>query len=372
MPFNISIGPNIRKSPYFAATVNAGVACFSVYNHMYIPAHYGDPDAEYRRLMEGVAIWDVGAQRQVEITGPDATTLISYLSTRDVSSTHVGQGKYVPLCDYDGYLINDPVMLKLAEDRYWLSIADSDIELWATAIARERGLRVQVSEPDVSPMAVQGPKAEAVIAGLFGDWIRDIQYFWFHETEIAGIPLVLARSGWSKQGGFELYLMDGSRGSQLWDIVWEAGQRYGMGPGAPNDLERIESGLVSYGADARRQTWPATPFDLGLGKLVDLQRDEVFVGKAALQQIADSVVHRERVGFVVDGAALASIEHPLEVLQSDGSVVGIIGELCYSPRLGANIGVGQIDAAVKSGSVALTVNDADRNKVRDIVALPFS
>ena len=212
MTFQIGIGPNNRKSAYFDATVAEGVACFSVYNHMFIPAHYGDPEGEYDALMNGVAMWDVAAQRQVELSGPDAARLIQDLTTRDMSKTRIGQGRYVPMCDHQGRLINDPVLLMLAQDRYWLSIADSDIALWASAIAAERGWDVTVVEPDVSPLAVQGPKAEAVITALFGDWVRDLRYFGFKQTQLGDIPLVLARSGWSKQGGFELYLQDSSRG----------------------------------------------------------------------------------------------------------------------------------------------------------------
>lgn len=371
MSFNIGIGSNIRKSPYFDATVAAGVACFSVYNHMYIPAHFGDPDAEYRRLTEGVAIWDVAAQRQVEISGPDAPALVRYLSTRDIAATAVGQGRYLPLCDHDGFLINDPVMLKLAEDRYWLSIADSDIELWAKAIANERGMSVRVFEADVSPLAVQGPKAEDLVADLFGDWIREIRYFWFRQTEIDGIPLLLARSGWSKQGGFELYLTDAAQGGRLWDIVCDAGRRYDIGPGAPNDLERIESGLLSYGADARRQTWPATPFDLGLGKLVDLDRDDDFVGKAALREIARGGRHRERVGFFIDGDALPGSEQPL-VVERDGAAVGVVCEICYSARRGSNLGIGQIDADAASAKSGLSVTVNGESRAVAVSALPFT
>lgn len=206
MSFDINIGPNIRKSAYFEATVADGVRSFSVYNHMYIPGNFGDPEAEYDRLLNGVAMWDVAAQRQVELSGPDAGALAQYLTPRNLSATRVGQGRYVPLCDHDGWLINDPVLLKLEDTRYWLSVADCDIHLWAAAVAREKRMDVQVFEPDVSPLAIQGPKAEDVTAALFGDWVRELRYFAFRDTDLNGIPLVLARSGWSKQGGFELYL----------------------------------------------------------------------------------------------------------------------------------------------------------------------
>lgn len=342
MTLDIAIGANLRKSPYFEATLRAGARSFSVYNHMLIPAHFGDPDGEYRRLMTGVAMWDVAAQRQVEVRGPDAARLVQYLTPRNLSGTRIGQGRYVPLCDHDGWLINDPVLLKLAEDRFWLSVADSDIHLWAEAIARERGWQAAVGEPDVSPLAIQGPRAVEVAAALFGDWVRTLRYFGFRETTLDGIPLVLARSGWSKQGGYELYLTDGSRGGELWERVAAAGAPFGIGPGAPNDIERVESGLISYGSDMRRQVIPADPFEMGLGGLVDLGREDDFVGRAALRRIAARGPARRRVGYWVEGAPAAP-GHPVPVHLA-GEKVGVVSELVRSPRLGRTIAVGLLRA----------------------------
>jgi aminomethyltransferase len=370
MAFSLGIGSNIRKSPYFDATVADGVQSFSVYNHMYLPAHFGDPQAEYERLLNGVVMWDVGAQRQVELLGPDAAQLVQYICARNISDTAVGQGRYVPICNHDGILINDPVLLKLSAEQFWLSIADSDIELWASAIAAERGLEVRVSEPDVSPLAVQGPKAAALIAQLLGDWIHELKYFWFRETSLQGIPLVLARSGWSKQGGFELYLRDATYGSALWDLVREAGSRHGIGPGAPNDVERLESGLLSYGADARAQTHPANPFELGLGKLVDLDGPGDFIGKQALLKIRDEGVKRRLAGFIIQGEPMPGSEHPVPVTQDDIEV-GSIGEIVYSSRLGNNIAIGIIsnDIADNAENLAISVNDTAHAVT--ITALPF-
>ena len=367
MGFTIGIGPNNRKSCYFDATVADGVKSFSVYNHMFIPAHFGDPAAEYDRLMNGVAMWDVAAQRQVEITGPNAADLIQYLTTRDMRTTKIGQGRYVPLCDHAGNLINDPVLLKLEENRFWLSIADSDIALWASAIAVERGLDAQVFEPDVSPLAVQGPKAEAVIASLFGDWVRDLTYFGFKQTDLDGIPLVLARSGWSKQGGFELYLQDSKRGRDLWAKVKAAGRTHGIGPGAPNDLERLESGLVSYGADGRLQVNPCNPFEIGLGNLVDFDKDD-FVGKAALQKIAAMGVKRQRTGFTIDCAPLFHFEDNLPVTDADGTTVGTLSEAVYSLRKAGNIGVGMIATDAPSN---LFVTIENETRKAHLANLPF-
>lgn len=370
MTFEIAIGPNIRKSAYFDATVRAGVRSFSVYNHMYIPGHYGDPQAEYDRLLSGVAMWDVAAQRQVELRGPDAGRLAQLLTPRNLAGTRVGQGRYVPLCDHDGWLINDPVLLKLAEDRYWLSVADSDIHLWAAAIGRERGLKVTVDEPDVSPLAIQGPTAVEVAAALFGDKVRDFRYFGFEETTLDGIPLVLARSGWSKQGGYELYLMDRSRGTELWDKVAQAGVAFGIGPGAPNDIERLESGLISYGADMRWQDYRANPYEMGFGPLIDLTAGHDFIGRAALQAIAAKAPERRRVGVVMQDAGAVPPGHPVALLQG-GAPVGHVAEIALSKRLGQVIGVGLIRADIADDATGLAAALPGGDSPLRLAPLPF-
>ena len=337
---------------------------------MYIPGHFGDPAAEYDRLINGVAMWDVAAQRQVEISGRDAPRLAQLLSTRDISAMRVGQGCYVAICDAQGFLINDPVLLKLDEERYWLSIADADIGLWAGAFALALGLDVEVVEPDAAPMAVQGPRAEAVVADLFGDWVRELRYFWFRETAVEGIPVIVARSGWSKQGGFELYLRDRTRGCDLWALVREAGQPHGIGPGAPNDVERIESGLISYGADARRQVCPANPFEMGLGKLVDLDRPIDFVGRAALERIKRDGPRRRRCGVVLEGPEIAPNQHPLPITR-DGEAVGLLSEAVHSPRLRRNIGLALVSAEVPGAASGLLVHHGDAAWPVTLTGLPF-
>jgi len=369
MSFTIGIGPNLRKSPYFDATVRDGVRSFSVYNHMLIPGHFGDPEGEYDRLIHGVAMWDVAAQRQVELRGPDARRLAQYLTPRNLSKTRVGQGRYVPLCNHDGHVINDPVLLKLSEERYWLSVADSDIHLWAAAIGRERGWDVTVSEPDVSPLAIQGPKAVDVAAALFGDKVRDFKYFGFEQTELDGIPLVLARSGWSKQGGFELYLMDSTQGDALWDKVKVAGQPFGIGPGAPNDTERLESGLISYGADMRLQTHPANPFEMGFGKLVDLDGGHDFIGRDALIRIAEQGVQRQLVGLFIDGKPELP-GHQVPLLR-DGRDVGYVSEFAWSKRLGRTIGVALMATTAMDAPGALTMRVGGTTYPTEITDIPF-
>jgi aminomethyltransferase len=334
MSIDITFGPRVRKSPFFDRTIAAGVSQFTIYNHMYLPTGFGDPAAEYERLLQGVAMWDVAAERQVEISGPDAERLVRYLTPRELGPIVVGRGRYVPLCDHQGNIINDPVLLPLAEDHFWLSIADSDVLLWVRAIAAERGYEVTVCEPDVSPLAIQGPYADDVVVALFGPWVRDLRYFWFNEAEIDGIPVVVARSGWSKQGGFEIYLRDGGQGDALWDLVAAAGEPYGIGVGAPNFIERIESGLLSYGSDNLPDS---DPFEVGLGKLVSLDREDDFVGKAALIRRAADGPQRQLVGVVFDGTPVKPNQQPWPAWVK-GQMVGAVRVVCHSPRRG-NIGL---------------------------------
>ena len=345
--FGITPSARLRPSPFFEATLAEGVTAFTTYNHMLMPTAFGDPEAEYWRLINGVSQWDVAVERQVQLKGPDAGRLAQILAPRDLSRQQVGQGKYVPICDHQGVLINDPICLKLADDLYWLSIADSNIWFWAGSIAAERGLKVEVSEPDVSPMALQGPKAEDVVAGVCGDWVRAIKYFWFRETLIDGIPVVVQLSGWSKQGGFEIYLRDGTQGTRLWDIFKEAGRPYGIGPGGPNWCERVESGLVSYGGDTDRTT---NPFEVRMGKYVDLGVPDDTIGIAALRRIAAQGPRRHTLGIVLDAGDPVKPGFQWNPIYQDGRKVGDLTNCIFSYRLKKNIGFALIDRACAAGA----------------------
>lgn len=342
------VSPNarVRRSPYHEATRAAGVTSVEIYNRMAMPTSFGDPEAEYWRLIEGAALWDVACERQVQITGPDAARLAQILAPRDLARCAVGQGRYVALCDHAGVLINDPVLSKLAPDRFWLSIADADIWLWARAIAAERGLDVVIEEPDVSPLAVQGPKAEAVVASLFGDWVCELGRFVLRETVLDGIPLVVARSGWSKQGGFELYLMDGGKAVALWQLVMEAGRPFGIGPGSPNDVERIESGLLAFGCDTDERT---NPFEVRLGRFVDLDVPDDTIGIQALRRIAAAGPARQQLGLVLaEDAPRARAVGRFDV-SAQGASIGTTTELVWSYRLQRTIGLALVDIAAVPG-----------------------
>lgn len=365
--FGITPSARLRPSPFYEATLVEGVAAFTTYNHMLMPTSFGKPEEEYWRLINGVSQWDVAVERQVQLEGPDAGLLAQILCPRDLSRCKVGQGKYVPLCNHEGVLINDPILLKLDDNRYWLSIADSNIWFWARAIAAERGLRVTVREPDVSPLAVQGPKGEDVVASIFGDWVRELKYFWFRETTIEGIPVAVARSGWSKQGGFEIYLMDGSKGTQLWNIVREAGKRWDIGPGNPNLCERVESGLLSYGGDTDAST---NPFEVRMEKYVDLQVPDFVVGIQALRRIKAEGPRRQQLGVLLEGDTPIAPGFRWHTIQRDGQTVGSLTNSVWSYRLKRNIGFGLVstDCAVNDRVEVLKDGRAVKGS---LASLPF-
>lgn len=352
--FGITPSARLRPSPYFEATRAEGVTAFTTYNHMLMPTSFGHPEAEYWRLINGVALWDVAVERQVELRGPDALTLGQMLTPRNLASCTVGQGKYVPLCNHQGVLINDPILLKLADDHLWLSIADSNIWFWARAIAAERKLNVLVAEPDVSPLALQGPKAVEVVAAVCGDWIRALKYFGFRETHIDGIPVVVARSGWSKQGGYEIYLRDGTQGTRLWNIFKEAGRPWDIGPGGPNFCERVESGLLSYGGDTDDQT---NPFEVRLTKYVDLDVADDTIGIHALRRIRSAGVKRHQLGVMLDGTEPAEFGFLWHAIYRDGTKVGDLTNCAWSYRLKRNIGFALIDVSCRPGDTVEVLKD---------------
>ncbi|MEL6792411.1 MAG: glycine cleavage T C-terminal barrel domain-containing protein [Pseudomonadota bacterium] len=361
----ISPSPRVRPSPYFDETVEDGVAAFTSYNHMLMPVSYGDPEAEYDRLINGVSMWDVSVERQVELQGPDAGRLAQRLCARDLSNMPVNMGWYVAICDERGTLINDPILLKLAEDRYWLSIADSDVKLWARAVAAAERMNVGVSEPDVSPLAIQGPKSDDVCAALFGDWVRDLKYFEVREAVLDDIPLMVARSGWSKQGGFELYLMDGALGPALWRRVKEAGQPWGIGPGSPNQSERVESGLLSYGTDTDDET---NPYEVRMGRFVDLDAD--FIGAEALRRIKAEGAKRKQVGLLLDDGEARPGIVKWAGARNGNRTVGHMTTNAWSPRLGRNIGIGLVARDVEVGE-KLQITIGGEIVEAEVCKLPF-
>ena len=361
-------GTQIRKSPYFDATVRWGATGFSVYNHMYIPRDFGDPEQNFWNLVNAAILCDVAVERQVEITGPDATRFIQMLTPRNLSKLSVGQCKYIIITNAQGGVINDPILLRLAENHFWMSLADSDVLLWAQGVAVHSGLDVTIYEPDTSPLQLQGPKSGDIMTALFGDTIRDLKYYWLREVTLDGIPLIVSRTGWSSELGYELYLRDGSRGSELWDKIMAAGEQYGLKPGHTSSIRRIEGGMLSYHADADINT---NPYELGLDRLIDLEMEASFIGKAALQDIRAKGVSRKQVGLQIDGPPLTGPNTTFWPVTIDGRPIGKVTSAVYSPRLKQNIALAMVAADSANLGTQVEVSTPTRELHANIVEKPF-
>ena len=349
---NFGFGTQIRKSPYFDATVRWGATGFSVYNHMYIPRDFGSPEQNFWNLVNDAILCDVAVERQVEITGPDAYQFIQLLTPRDLSKLAIGQCKYVLIVNEQGGILNDPVLLRLGENHFWLSLSDSDILLWAQGVAVNAGFNVSIQEPDVSPLQLQGPKSGMIMEKLFGESIKDLKYYWLRELELEGIPLVVSRTGWSSELGYELYLRDSLKGDQLWELIMEAGKEFGLQPGHTSSIRRIEGGMLSYHADADIHT---NPFEIGLDRLVALDSDINFIGKKALQKIHEEGVKRIQVGLEISGEAFQGPNTIFWPLQKDGKTVGKVTSAVYSPRLKKNIALAMVDVEVSELGQSLDI-----------------
>ena len=336
---DFGFGTQIRKSPYFDSTVKWGATGFSVYNHMYIPRDFGSPEQNFWNLIENAILCDVAVERQVEITGPDAYKFIQLLTPRDLSKLSIGQCKYVLIVNNEGGILNDPVLLRLGENHFWLSLADSDILLWAQGVALNSGLNVKIIEPDVSPLQLQGPNSGEIMIKLFGDSIKDLKYYWLREYTLDGIPLIVSRTGWSSELGYEIYLRDGSKGNELYEKIMVAGKDHGLQPGHTSSIRRIEGGMLSYHADADINT---NPYELGLDRLVNLDSKVNFIGKEALKKIQQEGIKRIQVGLELEGEPLKGPNTTFWSIQKEDGVIGKVTSAIYSPRLKKNIALAMI------------------------------
>ena len=365
---NFGFGTQIRKSPYFDSTVKWGATGFSVYNHMYIPRDFGSPEQNFWNLIEKSILCDVAVERQVEITGPDAYKFTQLLTPRDLSKLSIGQCKYVLIVNNDGGILNDPVLLRLAENHFWLSLADSDVLLWAQGVAVNSGLEVKISEPDVSPLQLQGPTSQEIMVKLFGESIRDLKYYWLREYNLDGIPLIVSRTGWSSELGYEIYLRDGSKGNELYEKIMAAGKEHGIQPGHTSSIRRIEGGMLSYHADADIHT---NPYELGFDRLVNLETDIDFIGKEALKKIKQNGIKRKQVGLIIDCDPLSGPNTTFWPIEKDGKIIGKVTSAVYSPRLKKNIALAMIEINYSELGNQLDVQTHERKCTAKIVEKPF-
>ena len=311
----LTISRRQRGTPYTPRIEELGVSAYSIVNRMILPKGFRQTvEEDYWHLRQHVQLWDVSTQRQIELRGPDAARLTQLMTPRDLRRAKVGQCFYAPLIDNNAGMINDPVILKLADDHFWLSIADSDVELWAKGLAQGYGMDVAIREADVWPMAVQGPKAEDLMAAVFGEAVRSIPFFRYKRLDFQGHPLLIARGGYSKQGGFEIYLDDWALGLPLWDALWAAGQPFHVLPGSPNLIERVEGGLLSLGNEMTRDN---NPLECGMAKYCTLDGSIDFIGKEALLKIAAAGPKRMIRGVLFGGDRCPPAAHPWPVMVNE-------------------------------------------------------
>lgn len=363
-----SFGTQVRKSPYSDAALRWGAKGFSVYNHMYIPRDFGDPRQNFWYLVNDAILCDVSVERQVQIKGPDAAKFTQFLCCRDLSKCQVGQCKYVLITDQDGGIINDPILLKLAEDHFWLSIADSDVLLWARGVAVNSGMDVDISEPDVSPLQLQGPKSRDVLRAAFGDAPTELKYYRFMEFDWDGVPLIISRTGWSSELGYEIFLRDGTQGEKLWEHLMAVGGPLGLKPGHTSSIRRIEAGMLSYHAD---MTLANNPYEMGMGRLVDLDMEADFISKAALTLIKERGVSQQLVGLEIDGAPFVGSNDFFWPVLKEGVKVGTVTSAIYSPRLQKNIALAMISIDHTASGRALQVDKLSETRACTVVPIPF-
>jgi dimethylsulfoniopropionate demethylase len=365
--YPIARSRRLRSTPYTSRIEKQGVTAYTVYNHMLLPAAFGSLEESCDHLKKNVQVWDVAAERQVEISGKDAAKLIQLMTCRDLSKSKVGRCYYCPIIDENGNLVNDPVILKLAEDRWWVSIADSDVIFFAKGLASGNKFDVKIYEPNVDIFAVQGPKSFDLMEKIFGKKIKDLKFFGFDYFEFNGVKHLIARSGWSKQGGFEVYVENTQSGLELYDQLFELGKEFNVKPGCPNLIERIESGLLSYGNDFDNND---NPFECGFGKYVNLDTNINFLGKDKLKKIEKEGIKRKLMGVLIETDKI-NLTTSLNIKDNNNNFIGELRSACYSPHFKKVIGIAMINQpyckASESGIIEIDGNSLSL-KVCD---LPF-
>ena len=365
---NFGFGTQIRKSPYFDSTVKWGATGFSVYNHMYIPRDFGDPEQNFWNLVNDAILCDVAVERQVQVKGPDASKFVQMMTPRDLSNMQVGQCKYVILTNQYGGILNDPILLRVEEDCYWFSLADSDVLFWAQGLAVNSKLDINISEPDVSPLQLQGPKSRDIMIKLFGNEISDLKYYWFKRLKLGSIDLLVSRTGWSSELGYEIFLLNTSDGDEVYETIMQTGKGMGLFPGHTSTIRRIEGGMLSYHSDMDVET---NPLELGMDRLIDLDKDFDFIGKNALLDISKKGLTRKQIGLIIDDEPMEGPNTRYWNIFHNNELVGKVTSAVYSPRLKKNIALAMVDIGYASLGTQLMVNKDSSLVSAEVVEKPF-
>ena len=367
----LNMSRRIRRTPFTDRVEEFGVKGFTVVNHMLLPKSFSTSlEEDYWHLKNHVQIWDVSCQRQVEISGPDAEILVQKMTPRLITEMKVGQCFYIPLIDENAGMINDPVLLKIERNKYWLSIADSDVLLWAKGLALGFDLKVNIIEPEIYPLAIQGPKSEKLMISLFGSKVSKLEFFHFDYFDFLGQKQLIARSGYSKQDGFEIYFSGFKLGSKLWDVIFEAGKDFDLLPACPNLIERIEGGLLSYGNEFTREN---NPYECNLGSFCSENNNFDYIGKKALNKIKEEGITKKIRGVFFDGGACPPCVKPFPVYSKEGLKIGEITSGIFSPYFQRNVGLAMISKNYWDIGKQVDVHTSEGKKRKGLVSsLPFS
>jgi glycine cleavage system aminomethyltransferase T len=362
-------GARNRRTPYYEAEQRHGPVGYTVYNHMYFPIRFDSFENEYDALLNGVTVWDVAVERCLEISGPDGFKFAQLMTPRDLSKCAIGQAKYVLIVDSDGGIINDPVLTRMDENTFWFALASSDALLWARGLKNAHpGQDVTIREADVAPMQIQGPKSKDLMRDLLGDDVLDIKYYFFKRFEVQGIPVVVTRTGWTSEVGYEIYLTDTTKGTELWDAVMKAGAPYDVRPTGPSDIRRIEGAIFNWGAD---MTYENNPYEMGLGRLVDDLPDGSCISSAALKRIEAAGVSVKINGVEIDGEPFPGLNNVKWPASSEDSSVGKVTSAIYSPRLGKNIGYCWLPTELSKIGTKVDVETEWGARTATVVDMPF-
>ena len=368
LPLLIGIGSRIRKSPYYESDLKYGVTGFTVYNKMYLPTGFSGPEKEYHSLVNDVTFGDFAGERQIEINGPDAHDFVRYVQPRNLEKCEIGSCKYILLTDMNGGIVNDACLLRLEEEKFWISPGDGDVILWLQGIAINSGMNVHIHEPDVSPLQISGPKAGKLIQKLFNGEHDELGYYKAKQTSLKDIPMVIARTGWSGELSYELYLQDRKMGNKLFEIVYEAAQEFNGRVIAPNAIRSIEGGILSYGGDFGREH---NPFTIGLGRLVNLDQEIDFIGKEALKAIKEKGLTEKLVGVELEGDPIFKAPENFWSVKSNNKKVGRLSRAFFSPRLKKNIGLAIIDIDFAEEGTTVSVASPNGDLTSTVVSLPW-
>jgi len=363
-------GARNRRTPYHEAAQRYDHKGYTVYNHMYFPIRFDTFEAEYETLLNGVTLWDVSVERCLEISGPDGFRFAQLLTPRDLSKCAVGQAKYVLICDADGGIVNDPVLTRMAENTFWFALASSDALLFARGLKNAYpDLDVTIKEADVAPLQVQGPKSKELMAKLLGEEILDLKYYYWTEAKIAGAPVVITRTGWTSEVGYEVYLIDTTKGDEVYEAIMEAGREFGIKPTGPSDIRRIEGAIFNWGAD---MTYENNPVEMGLDRLVDWDLpDEASISMRALRQIRGRSVERRINGVEMDGEPFPGLNDVKWPIVEGGRPIGQVTSAIYSPRLERNIGFAWLPAERSKLGSTIQVESEWGPRTATVVEMPF-